>query len=467
VNVVFVMIDTLRADYLGCYGNTWVKTPSIDAFAKECIVFDRAYPESTPTLPVRRSVFSMTRCFPFVDWHTPKGTYPILPGWQGLRETDTSFAEVLTKAGYRTALFADTYHMAKPGMNFHQYFSVFRWIRGQEADRYGFGELPPESTARNYVWRKDPNALDRRLNSMRQYLRNAGDRPSEEDYFAPKVFGSAIRFLEAEYNRGPFLLYVDSFDPHEPWDPPKWYLDMYGSDYEGPRLIWPNTQDASRYTPEEIKHIKALYAAEVTMVDTWFGKLLDKIKQLGILDDTLIIFIADHGTEHGEHGRIGKCPVPYQHTVQLPAMIRFPDGTAAGRRTAALAYNFDFTHTMLSYLGLEVPEAVDSVDLMPLIRGETDSVRDHIITAWAQTVGIIEGAWSLHSSDTAQPLGLFNIEDDFQEQNDLLEKNPEKAKQLVRHLHDLYKERDLQGYSLEKMRQEIIPRSAPQKSMVQ
>lgn len=467
VNVIFVMIDTLRADYLGCYGNSWVKTPNMDALAKESVVFDRAYPESCPTLPVRRSVFSMTRCFPFVDWHTPKGTYPVIPGWQGLREEDVTFPELMTLAGYRTAMFADTYHMAKPGMNFHRFFSVFRWIRGQEADRYGYGELLPDCMVEKYFRPAQPDEkAPRKMQGIKNYLRNSGNRRSEEDYFAPKVFGQAIHFLENEYNRGPFLLYIDSFDPHEPWDPPQWYLDMYDPDYEGVERIWPNTADASIYTESELRHIKSLYASEVTMVDTWFGKLMDKVKQLGILDDTLVVFIADHGTELAEHGRIGKSTKPYQHNIQLPAMIRFPDGTAAGKRIDSLVMNYDFSHTMLSCLGLHAPEGADSVDLMPLIKGETDQVRDHIINAWGPSVGIIEGAWSLNCTDERQPITLFNLEEDPEEQKDVKDQAPEKAKDLIKRLEQLYEDRGLKDYSLAKRRQEVVAQSAPAKTVV-
>jgi len=467
LNVIFVMIDTLRADYCGCYGSSWVKTPNIDAFARESVVFDRAYPESCPTLPVRRSVFSMTRCFPFVDWHTPKGAYPVIPGWQGLREEDVTFPELMTFAGYRTAMFADTYHMAKPGMNFHRFFSVFRWIRGQEADRYGYGELPADCTVEKYMRPDHPaESAERKKDAIKNYLRNNGDRRTEEDYFAPKVFGQAIHFLENEYNRSPFLLYIDSFDPHEPWDPPRWYLDMYDPDYRGTELIWHNTPDSSIYTEAEVRHIRSLYAAEVTMVDTWFGKLMDKVRQLGILDETLVIFMADHGTELAEHGRIGKSAAPYQHNVRLPAMIRFPDGTAAGKRIDSLVMNYDFSHTMLSWLGIDAPDGVDSVDLMPLIKGETDELRDHVINAWGPSVGVIEGPWSLNCTDHFEPITLFNLADDPTEQSDLKAKAPDKVKQLTRRLEELYEDRGLENYSLAKRQREVVAQSSPRKTVV-
>ena len=131
-------------------------------------------------------------------------------------------------------------------------------------------------------------------------------------------------------------------------------------------------------------------------------------------------------------------------------MIRFPDGTAAGKRIDSLVMNYDFSHTMLSWLGLDAPEAADSVDLMPLIKGETDQARDHIINAWGPSVGIIEGSWSLNCTDERQPITLFNLDEDPEEQKDLKDQAPEKAKELIKRLEQLYEDRGLKDYSLAK-----------------
>jgi arylsulfatase A-like enzyme len=117
------MLDSLRPDHLGCYGNKWIKTPNIDKFAKECTIFDRAYAEGLPTLPVRTTLFTGRYTLPF-------------RGWQGLERNDIPIAEILWDRRYTTALVTDTYHMHKPSMTYERGFDYVEWIRGQESDPY-------------------------------------------------------------------------------------------------------------------------------------------------------------------------------------------------------------------------------------------------------------------------------------------------------------------------------------------
>ena len=114
-----------------------------------------------------------------------------------------------------------------------------------------------------------------------QYVRNASLRRSEADYFAPQVFTQAVRWLEQHHAGGPFFMHLDVFDPHEPWDPPQHYVDRYDPDYDGPAIINPITGDSNRYSAAELRHIRALYAGEVTMVDRWLGWLLNAVDSLG------------------------------------------------------------------------------------------------------------------------------------------------------------------------------------------
>ena len=97
---------------------------------------------------------------------------------------------------------------------------------------------------------------------------------------------------------------LEVFDPHEPFDPPFPYDEMYNPDYKGQRFIWPTYGKSDLYSEEELKEIRALYAGEVTMVDRWLGHLLDNVEHLGLMDDTMIIVVTDHGHLFGEHGMI-------------------------------------------------------------------------------------------------------------------------------------------------------------------
>ena len=133
MNIIFITIDSLRADFVGVNGNDWIRTPNLDRFANAGVLFKRAYPESIPTLQVRRALFTGRRCYPFSDWVFD----PQLPnpGWVPVPKDQKVLAEILAEQGYRTALVTDVFHTFRPNMNFHRGFDEWRWIRGQEYDR--------------------------------------------------------------------------------------------------------------------------------------------------------------------------------------------------------------------------------------------------------------------------------------------------------------------------------------------
>jgi arylsulfatase A-like enzyme len=143
MNCVLIIVDSWRQDHCGCHGSDWIHTPNLDAFAAESLLFTRAYPESLPTLPVRRALHTGTRVYPFHGHSSQKGDFVGAPGWGPIDENLDTVAELLNAHGYRTAFITDTYHQFKPSKNFHRGFDEWRWIRGQEHDRYRSG--PPAS----------------------------------------------------------------------------------------------------------------------------------------------------------------------------------------------------------------------------------------------------------------------------------------------------------------------------------
>ena len=385
MNLILVVVDSFRQDHLGCYGNEWIKTPDIDRFAAESAVFENVRSEALPTIPVRRALCTGKRVFPFDDPPQPKGLYVKRRGWRPLRESDVTLAEILRRQGYATGLIADTYHMFKPTMNFHRGFDCWQWIRGQENDMYRSQPLQGLDLSK-YV---KPGMGTRVLE---QYFRNAAGRKGEEDYQAPKVFQAAMNWLEENHTHDRFFLWVDSFDPHEPWDPPASYVDMYDPGYEGVEIVYPSGVKVDQLTPEELRHMRALYAGEITMVDRWFGRFMDKVHELGLAQNTVIVFMADHGKVHGEHGVIGMsaeyvCPELYD----IPLIVSTPGG--AGKRISALAYNHDLIPTVFNLIGAEPPDDLDGLDLWPLVTGESTELRDYLICAHDEYVSVWTHKW--------------------------------------------------------------------------
>ena len=148
-NVVLVIFDSLRKDCVGAYGSPpWgtVKTPHLDALASESMLFSRVYPESLPTLPTRRAVYTGRNVYPFhnADFRL-KGDFVGAPGWGPIPEDQDTLAEMLRESGYRTGLIADVYHMFKASKNFSRGFDQWMFLRGQEGDPQRSGpEIPPD-----------------------------------------------------------------------------------------------------------------------------------------------------------------------------------------------------------------------------------------------------------------------------------------------------------------------------------
>jgi arylsulfatase A-like enzyme len=355
---------------------------------------------------VRRTLCTGKRVFPFEDTPQPKGLYVKRRGWRPLRESDVTVAEALRGQGCVTGLTADTYHLFKPTMNFHRGFDCWQWIRGQEYDMYKSQPLEGVELSK-YV----KPGMNTRV--LEQYFKNAVERKGEEDYQAPKVFQAAMNWLEENYRHEKFFLWIDSFDPHEPWDPPNYYVDMYDPGYQGVEIIYPAGVKVSQLTPEELKHMRALYAGEVTMVDRWFGRFMDKVRELGLDENTVIVFMSDHGKIHGEHGVIGMASQHvYTELYNIPLIIRHPEGEGAGKLISALAYNYDLIPTIFNLIGAEPPANLDGLDLWPLVTGEKTKLREHLICAHDEYVSVWTHKWLYAQGPETWGCHLYDLERD-------------------------------------------------------
>ena len=418
MNVIGIMLDSLRADHVGCYGNDWIETPNIDALAKESALFLNAYPEGLPTIPVRTELFT-GRC-----------TLHSRP-WQPLTVEDVSIAEILRAYGYRTALIADTYHLFKPGMNFHRGFDVFRWIRGQEADSYRSGPAD-----RNYEdFSKDAMKGTHTERMLHQYLKNTSGRTGPDDHFPAQVMNTAIEWLEGSHDQGPFFLWVDSFDPHEPWDPPPPFDTKYTDpNYKGKKLIHPKYGPVDWMTEEELANVRALYAGEVSFVDQCVGKLIDKVKELGRDKDTLIVLIADHGHPHGDHGIVMKHATHlHSELLRIPLLIRHPEGLHAGECCTPLVQTQDIPATILDMIGVEHSVPMDGESIWPLVTGERDKLRDYALIGFHESPYrcVRDLRWSFVLHPKGEKDELYDLENDPKEKNNLVDEHPDVARRML------------------------------------
>jgi len=431
VNYIQIVLDSFRQDHLGCYGNEQIHTPYLDAFARESILFERARSESLPTIPCRRALCTGKRIFPWDDRERPKGLYNRHKGWLPLREDDVTVAEQLSEQGYVTAMIADTYHMFKPTMNFHRGFDAFEFIRGQEFDRWKSHPLPPGALDR-YTW---PGTPERRLAVLKQWVQNQSDRRAEEDYQPARVFRAAIDWLERNAGHEKFFLWVDSFDPHEPWDPPKHYVDLYDRGYEGLEFIYPSGPIKGRMTEAEYNHVRALYAGEVTMVDHWCGQLLEAIDRLGLRENTLVLILSDHGKIIGEFGSFGMSPA---HTgpklYDVPYLLRHPEGIGAGTRVPHFVYNIDLIATVFGLLDAEPMPGLQGQDLWPMLTQGAPPVRDYAVTAYNLWDATWHQDW-LYLRNTEENFeALYDLAADPERENDVAGDYPDVRRDLAERL---------------------------------
>jgi arylsulfatase A-like enzyme len=196
------------------------------------------------------------------------------------------------------------------------------------------------------------------------------------------VFRSATDSLEDLAANAPFFLWIDSFDPHEPWDPPPSYADEYCPDYEGQDFIMPGAaSEGQPAEPAELERIKALYFGECTFVDRRVGHLLEEVARLKLLDDTIVMVTCDHGTQVFDHGSAGKGGGNLRaYNTRIMWSVRHPDGPR-GDHVSGLVQSHDLAPTALALLGIEYE--CDGEDVWPLVTGERDAIRDHIVIGWA------------------------------------------------------------------------------------
>ncbi len=431
LNLITICVDTWGANSLGCYGNGWIRTPNVDRLASKSAVFTDAYPECLPTIPMRRVLYTGRRIFPTMNIAQPSDTVRIR-GWHQLFAEDVTLAETLQAASYRTAVISDLYHTFKPGKNFHRGFDCWRWIRGQEGDRWESGPRSKIDLSR-YLHPSQP----RNPGAVLQFLLNRQDWRKEEDWLCARVFADAARWLDRNAGEAhPFYLHVESFSPHELWDPHDDYYRLYmKKDYKGPRLIQPPAVTKA-LSELEVEHARSLYFGLVSMVDAWMGRLLDKVESLGLMQNTVIALTADHGTMMGEQGQLHKGEERIRVQVtHVPLIVYDPRANYNGRKVRGFVQHTDILPTVLDLLGLKPPARVTGESLAPMLAGKARP-RDAVITGWGVHAAVRTPEWNLITTwmGPRRPDQLYDVRKDPEELTNVAAKNPGVVAELRRKL---------------------------------
>ncbi len=436
MNVILVMSDSFRKDHIAALGHSWMRTPNLDRFAADSAVFPNFRVGSFPTIPQRTDMF------------TGKYSYPERP-WQPLKPDDVVLPEILSQKGISTYMAADTPHLFRSAaMTFTRGFDGFQWIRGSEGDIWWtdyYGEADYREPTRKGTIRLSEK-------QYRKICSQGNNRIKEMDWTTPQTFQTAVEWLTRNYRRDNFFLYIDTFDPHEPWDPPRWARDLYLPDAKGVPYAWAEYGSVSQYDKSKIEHLRALYAGECSIVDRWFGRLVDTVDLLGLAENTMIIFLSDHGHYLGypnDGGQIGKffgyrksdgkyafdeadVFIPLLDSVSTPVfMVRTPG--AKGRVCRKQAQPVDVMPTILEYMGAKVPADVHGQSLLPLLHGEKPAFRTCAVTARHGDLMQISdnrwlyGAW-VHNGGPK----LYDRKADPDQKRNKIKENPDVASRLHR-----------------------------------
>ncbi len=434
MNVVVVVMDSLRADHV--YGPR-ARTDAMNKVMQQGLRFSNAYPEGMPTIPARRAIMEGKRTFPFRGWKPRWDDLPPQPGWEPIGRSGEMWTEVLRRNGWTTGYVTDNPHLLLPvHKRFRGKFDRVELVDGQVPVR----RKPKRRVSQRQVDRHLPPSMrdGRAEPRMAAYLAvNPRDR-AEEDFNAAKVFREGMGWVEWARARQPFALVIDSFDAHEPWDAPRRLVDLYGPPRaDGVEPIQPFQTPAGQWrelglSQGILRRMRQLYAAEVSLVDAWLGRFLDRLANLGLEENTVVVLVSDHGVLLGEYGWVGKrYSEMHQALTHVPMMIRHPAGKAKGQVSDYYASTHDIGPTVLSMLGVDRVKGMNGVDLSPLFEGGKPSKKRGYRTASYNTyVSAGDDRWLLISGNRREELRLYDRRSDRGELRNVARRNPAQVRRL-------------------------------------
>ncbi|MFX1450647.1 MAG: sulfatase [Promethearchaeota archaeon] len=416
LNVLFIITDQLRADHLGCAGNSILKTPNLDLLAKDGMRFTRFYCSNPMCMPNRATFFT--------------GLYPSLHGVRcngiNLNPNIPTITQTLHNAGYHTASMGKIHlNWSAPGYSRKNksYECSTEWLFKPKNKRpkipipyYGLDEVEivighGDAVSGHYLdWLEEKTKgtsilEDLKARSARAFEQIYYDTPLTKDlyqttYVTEITTAFLKRFSDGKYGDKPFFMHCSYPDPHHPVCPPVPYKEMYKPEeinlppayiesLEDHELIGPALRDPvfsamvlRKSTEEEIRKFLAYTYGAITMIDHGVGQILATLKSLGLEDNTMVIFTSDHGDLGGDYKLLLKGPAPYRGILNIPSIWKVPGLTKKGMVTDSLAATVDYPTTILSLLDIDkklYPPELQGYDLTPILREPEVKVRTSLI----------------------------------------------------------------------------------------
>ena len=358
-NTIVILLDSLNRHMLGCYGAEEFATPNLDRFAARAMRFDNHFVGSLPCMPARHDL--LVGALDFL-WRP----------WGSVELWESPITVPLRASGVSTMLISDHPHLFETGgENYHTEFRGWDYVRGHENDPW---KMRPDPSWLGAPALPADKGHGQRYNESRTWFREEADFPG------PRTMRSAIDWLQVNATESsPFMLFVDEFDPHEPFDTPAPWANCYDPDWDEELMIWPpysvKTVERGVLSERQARHVRANYGSKLSMIDHWFGKVLDTIDELSLWDDTAIIVCTDHGHYLGERDIFGKPGVPhYEPMGHTPLLIACP-GVGPGT-VSALTTNVDIHATLCDLFDVAPAHRTHGQSMLPLLDGTRTSIRE-------------------------------------------------------------------------------------------
>jgi len=434
-NILFIMCDQLRADALGCTGN-WVKTPNIDRIAREGVRFSNCVTNSPVCLPARISLAT--------------GRYPHNSGvWDNcpyeLPDGTPTWMAAIRDAGYRTSLFGKSaLHRRGPDIRKFEYvlnsygLDDVDEIRGPRASAETICHMTArwESLGLFEAFKKD---IQERKGGNKTLVRPSPLPLSE--YYDVYVGQQAKNYLRNYKRAEPWFCWVSFGGPHEPWDTPEPYAGMYCADEMPPPLQRPPLRQNGptgeldeRFAEEQRKidnapELRASYAGKVTLIDDQIGEVLKEIETRAEMDRTVILFTADHGEMNGDYDLIHKSNF-LNPAVRIPMIVRAPEikkSSPAGQIVDQPIELFDAGPTLGEFAGAKIAYQHFARSFAPVVQGQYAELRDFALTEFKHELMYLDREWKLMLNRGGEPYRLFNLKNDPNEMEDLVDRKEHAA----------------------------------------
>ncbi|MDN5201794.1 sulfatase [Fulvivirgaceae bacterium BMA10] len=435
-NFVFILVDDLGYKDLGYTGSEYYETPNIDKLSKASIQFTQAYSSGSVCSPSRAAILTgkhpiRLRITDWIPGSRPKNQKLNTPTiLNELPLEETTIADVLRDEGYNT-FFAGKWHLGDKGF--------FPERQGFEINIGGHKRgSPPGGYYSPY---KNPKLED----------------GPEGEYLTDRLTNESINFLDT-VGQNPFFLYLSYYTVHTPIQPNKEYIDKFVKKLDSLSFDGPQTKPEGSGITNLIQNNPA-YASMLFALDQNIGRLIEKLKEKGLYENTTIIFTSDNGglsTLVNTYGQIAPTSVLplragkgwlYEGGIRVPLLIKPANYSGDPRINAERVIGHDFYPTILKLAGIPLKKdaSIDGIDLTPILREDTGLERKELFwhyphyhgSAWTPGAAIIQENWKLIEFYETNTIELYDLSVDVSEKNDLSAEHPEMAKRLLNKLHEL------------------------------